>query len=108
MPDPGDSSAILKASYRSPTGSQEFQHVISAPATRDTQPLDTREKTRYLSDLRVSSKKLQEDINRFLTGKMEEDKRTQGQATTADSSKQIMQDELEEETYGEEAVEDDS
>ncbi|KAI1629098.1 EKC/KEOPS complex, subunit Gon7 [Exophiala viscosa] len=108
MPGLNDSSAVLRAEYQSPTGSKDFQHAISAPASQDTKPLDTRAKTKYLSDLRASSRKLQEDINKFLTEKMEEDKKAQGQVTTKGTSNQKAEEELEEETYGEEAPEDDS
>ena len=107
MPGLNDSSAVLRAEYQSPTGSKDFQHAISAPPSQDTKPLDTQAKTKYLSNLRASSKQLQEDINKFLTEKMEEDKRAQGQVTMNGASKQKAKDELEEETYGEEAPEDD-
>ncbi|KIV80107.1 hypothetical protein PV11_07629 [Exophiala sideris] len=108
MPDLDESSSVLRATYQSPTGSKDFQHVISAPHNGATKSLDVQAKTKYLSDLRASSKKLQEDINKFLTEKMEEDKRAQGQVNTIGASKQKAEDELEEETYGEEVPEDDS
>jgi len=108
MPGADGPSAVLKADYQSPTASKNFQHVISAPSNLDTKPLDVQAKTKYLSDLRASSKRLQEDINIFLTEKMEEDKRAQGQVNTTGASVQKAEDELEEETYGEQVPEDDS
>ncbi|KAK5030237.1 hypothetical protein LTR13_008255 [Exophiala sideris] len=108
MPDLDESSPVLRATYQSQTGSKDFQHVIPTPPNHGTKSLDVQAKTKYLSDLRASSKKLQEDINKFLTEKMEEDKRAQGPVNTNGASKQKAEDELEEETYGEEVPEDDS
>ena len=84
----------LQATYTSPTSSETFAHTLpSAQAT------STKAKTVYLSALRVSVVKLQEDINSFLTSKMEEDK------TLAASAGIKADDKAEEDNYGEERVE---
>ena len=59
----------------------------------------TKEKTAYLSALRKSVVKLQEDVNGFLTTKMEEDK------ALAASAGMKVDDKAEEDNYGEERVE---
>lgn len=90
----------LKAAYSSPTGKQTFESPLSpiTDANRSTQ-----EKTAYLSDLRAKTSKLQDDINAFLTQKMEEDKTLQassGQKAKVDEDKEEMM-------YGEEDPEED-
>lgn len=101
MADLSDSS-LLKASYHSPSGSKVFEHVIASPQSEP--PADTQAKTKYLSELRTSTKKLQDDINIFLTEKMEKDKKNQD----SHALQQKSADELEEEQYGEETGEDDT
>lgn len=87
---------ILSADYLSADGSVKFvQHL--PPLTSDH---TTDEKTAYLSSLRSSVIKLQEDVNTFLTKRMGEEK-----ASSASSAKTI-DDKKEEENYGEEVVED--
>lgn len=82
----------LTASYTSPTGAKEFYYSLpSLP-----QHISTEQKTRYLSALRSSVANLQEDVNTFLTAKMEEDK------TTAPQVAGKVDDKKEEENYGEE------
>jgi hypothetical protein len=100
-----DASAALKASYRSPVGSKDFQYVISTSTSSKNTSVDTLSKTKYLSELRASTKLLQDDINQFLTEKMEEDKKSEA-AKGASGHEAI--DEVEEENYGEEAGEDDT
>lgn len=93
--------------YDSPSGAQQFQHVIPSSAVEKDGSVDGPAKRNYLSQLRLSSKKLQEDINAYLTDKMEEDKRASGlQKEGAPSQK--TKDELEEENYGEEPEEDET
>ena len=83
----------LTATYTNPTTSQIFTHTLpSATVT------STREKTAYLAALRNSVVQLQEDVNVFLTAKMEEDK-----ASAAKSGVKV-DDKVEEENYGEEKV----
>jgi hypothetical protein len=90
----GTTGPALEALYSSPISNSTF-----------TQPLPTlpkdfsvEQKTAFLSQLRQSVVRLQEDVNAFLTQKMEEDK--------ADAVKggQNLNDVKEEENYGEEVV----
>lgn len=84
----------LQASYTSPSATQAFTHTLpSAIAT------STEEKTHYLSSLRQSVVKLQDEINEFLTGKMEEDKEM---AARAGGTTAAIDDKAEEDAYGEE------
>jgi hypothetical protein len=99
-----DSRNKLTASYTSPSGEKQFTYTITAPSRSDDASKSTATKTAYLHELRSSTKKLQEDINVFLTAKMEEDKKV---AATNGKSAQKTKDEEEEENYGEEVVEDD-
>lgn len=98
----------LRAKYSSPSGKEvsssgkeEFAHQLSIKCPPNA---STAEKTAYLSELRASTKKLQENINTFLTQKMEEDKTREAREKGA---KAKTRDEIEEDQYGEEAVEDD-
>ncbi|MCJ1372779.1 hypothetical protein MMC20_004004 [Loxospora ochrophaea] len=88
--------AQLTATYKSSNGDKTFQHDL--PVTTSTP--STTEKTAYLTTLRSSVVKLQEDVNVFLTKKMDEDK-AKGIAASAKSDGQ------EEQNYGEEVVVDD-
>ena len=88
----------LTAQYSSPTGKKDFTLALSTKCSRNP---GVAEKTAYLSELRSSTKKLQENINAFLTAKMEEDKAV---AAGKNDSKLKAQDEMEEENYGEEVV----
>ncbi|KIW90170.1 uncharacterized protein Z519_08813 [Cladophialophora bantiana CBS 173.52] len=108
MPDVSDHPhAVLTATYDSPSGSKNFEYTISAPQIKQDGSLDTAAKTEYVSKLRASSRKLQEDINKFLTAKMEEDKERVGQESQSGVLKQKT-DELAEENYGEEDEEDET
>ena len=97
-----DSTMLLKATYDSPSGHKDFANAISAPQSKNDGTANIQAKTKYLSELRASSKNLQEDINKFLTTKMEEDKKTTEQDIKNAAAKQRPKDELEEENYGEE------
>ena len=92
----GDSGTALQADYASPDVTKAFTHPLPAASNASTE-----EKTNYLSALRKSVVKLQEEVNGFLTTKMEEDK-----ASAAGAGMKI-DDKAEEENYGEEKVEDD-
>ena len=97
MPAASDSSkptTSLQATYKNPTSSETFTH--SLPSAQTT---STKAKTAYLSALRSSVVKLQEDVNGFLTSKMEEDK------TLGASAGMKADDKVEEDNYGEERVE---
>ena len=85
---------LLTGDYNSPSGNHSFRHKLpSLPGSNSVA-----EKTAYLSALRTSVSKLQEEVNTFLTEKMEQDKASTQSigAKTADTQ--------EEETYGEEVV----
>ena len=98
--------ATLLATYtnsiNSPTETQNFPFSISAPLP-SIDSTSVKDKAAYLLALRTSTKQLQEDINVFLTQKMEEDKL---HASTAEQKKVDgkAKDEIEEETYGEEGM----
>lgn len=91
-----DSGTSLKADYASPTTTKTFTNRLPSAATTSI-----KDKTNYLSALRKSVVKLQEEVNGFLTTKMEEDK------SLAASAGMKADDRAEEENYGEEKVEDD-
>ena len=88
----------LRAEYSSPSGKQDFAQQLSAKCPRNA---STAEKTAYFSELRARTKKLQENINTFLTAKMEEDKDPDAREKGV---KAETRDEIEEEQYGEEVV----
>lgn len=97
----GKSENMLTARYSSSTGTKDFTCGLSVKCSPKATVHET---TAYLSELRSGTKTMQENVNKFLTEKMEEDK-TQGPSTK--STKIEGQDEVEEENYGEEpAVED--
>lgn len=97
-PDPTrtDSSTSLKADYTSPNTTRTFAHPLPPASNKST-----KEKTMYLSALRKSVVELQDEVNGFLTTKMEEDK------ALAANVGMKADDKVEEENYGEEKVEDD-
>lgn len=104
----GGISATLCAAYHSPSGDKVFRQSIAVPQPAQGAASDTQTKTRYLSELRSSTRILQEEVNKFLTDKMEEDKKSSGPEDRTGVAKQKADDELEEEHYGEEEVEDES
>ncbi|KAL2416500.1 hypothetical protein ABEF95_012801 [Exophiala dermatitidis] len=109
MADNGqDSSATLSAVYHSPSDDKTFRINIPSSEFANKHVSDPRAKSTYLGDLRAATKKMQDDINRFLTEKMEQDKQAAGDADSTVGSKQKVDDELEEENYGEEDVDDES
>ena len=89
-------TTCLQATYTSHTSSETFAHTLPSASAASIKA-----KTAYLSALRVSVTKLQEDINGFLTTKMKEDK------TLAPSAGIKADDREEEDNYGEERVEED-
>ena len=87
-------SVLLRGDYSSPSGNQSFhQNLPPLPAYKSVE-----EKTAYLSALRISVGKLQEEVNTFLTEKMAQDKASTQSIGAKTDDKQ------EEETYGEEVV----
>jgi hypothetical protein len=83
----------LTATYTSPTVRSSTPHVFSASLPALSSTPSTQDRVTHLAALQSSLKTLQKDVNAFLTQKMVEDK--------ADIDAQ------DEETYGEEVVEED-
>ena len=98
-------SREVKARYESPTDTKDFTLLLSSKCYPE---LNVEQKTAYLSELRTSTKKMQESINTFLTDKMAQDKARESASVAGDQTfKPKTKDEVEEENYGEEAAEDD-
>ncbi|MCJ1232671.1 hypothetical protein MMC14_000624 [Varicellaria rhodocarpa] len=87
----------LRASYASPKDTHQFE--LQLP--RLSQQVSTQEKTDYLSSLRSAVVNLQDEVNQFLTAKM------QGDNMLALNESGKVDDKTEEENYGEEVVEED-
>ena len=102
-------SATYTNSSTSPPTIHPFSYPISAPIP-PSGSTSIKDKTAYLCDLRKSAKRLQDEVNIFLTQKMEEDK-LQAMKNGPDGQEKeagtMTADEVEEENYGEEGVEDD-
>ena len=90
---PHSTPTTLKAEYAAPASSKQFLHAL--PSCQTT---STKEKSAYLSALRASVTQLQNEVNTFLTEKMEEDK------TLAALVGAKVDDRKDEENYGEEVV----
>ncbi|PNS21003.1 hypothetical protein CAC42_3340 [Sphaceloma murrayae] len=90
----------LKAAYRSPADQKILDTPLGSIADANA---STQARAAYLSDLRSKTSKLQDDINAFLTQKMDEDKA--GQVASGLSGK--VDEDKEEEMYGEEDPEKD-
>ncbi|KAI9848968.1 MAG: hypothetical protein M1837_005857 [Sclerophora amabilis] len=103
-PAPTSKVSHLTAIYTSATSSKTFAHAV--PTSGSTQPTPS-EKTAQLASLRSSVTKLQDQINTFLTQKMEEDKSTTSGNGAGDSRARGVDEGKEEENYGEEVVNDD-
>lgn len=109
-PTPSSSSAALKATYKSSNDGKAFSYDITTE-TALGQVSENKEhaqfskvKTAYLSELRPLVKEMQREINVFLTAKMEEDKNSTSDGVQTNGK---GKDEVEEEKYGEEDVEED-
>ncbi|KAI4150695.1 MAG: hypothetical protein L6R39_002183 [Caloplaca ligustica] len=87
------STTNLTATYTSPSTSNTFTHPLPSSST-----ISLAEKTEYLSSLRTSVTQLQDEVNVFLTEKMDEDKALAAKAGVKVDEKK------EEEYYGEEDV----
>lgn len=97
MAQPFENNSVttnLKAEYSSPGTSKTFAHLLPSSYTATT-----KDKILYLSTLHRSVVQLQDEINTFLTSKMEDDKALALKAG-------INTDDKEEENYGEEIEED--
>ena len=89
---PQDNAHALSADYSSDGDSKVFTYSL----TSLPQYHSTENKTAYLASLRASVGKLQDEVNAFLTKKMEQEKTTLG-----GKEKDLRK---EEENYGEEDV----
>lgn len=91
------------ARYSSPTNAPfVIAHDLPAPPSGTTNPT-VPDKTKYLSSLRAATATMQEQINRELTQRMEDDKARE--ASTSQNGKTAVDDAKEEENYGEDAQE---
>lgn len=95
MPSTNPQNITLSGAYSSPDSTRSFEHPISSPLPSDTKD-QTNAKIADLAELKEQVPKLQNDINVFLTARMEEDKKS---AEVSEKEKK------EEENYGEENVE---
>lgn len=92
------------ATYSSPTNAPfVITHELQAPPSGTTNPT-VPDKTKYLSSLREATATMQEQINKELTQRMEEDKACEASKNGGKTSK-VVDDAKEEENYGEEAQE---
>lgn len=99
-------SPRVKAIYSSPTTTDTFEKTLIS-SNQNTEGSSS--KVVYLHSLRTSTKQLQNDLNQFLTAKMEEDKATAATSTSTNFHSQASKapDEEEEENYGEEKIDED-
>ncbi|KAH0543905.1 hypothetical protein FGG08_001806 [Glutinoglossum americanum] len=94
--------------YRSPNAEKLFDYELRGSRDKSKDQLSAVGKTAYLASLRSSVAKLQEEINTFLTQKMDEDKAATATGIVGNGKgKAVLDDEREEENYGEEAVNED-
>lgn len=101
--------ASLTATYNGPTAYKTFASALPAVPTSAS----TEDKTAFIAALRANVSQMQDDMNLFLTQKMDEDKAREADAANtataaARGAKRSALDEArEEEMYGEEVVDED-
>lgn len=107
---PGSNPTTLKATYTSAQNPPfTLTQHLSLP---ETTPPTQQQKSAYLHSLRKSASAIQEQINKELTQRMEEDKARESNGVDGSKSvgakkkSVVIDDEAEEENYGEEVVED--
>lgn len=94
----------LKATYASPTNEPfVVSHTLAAPASAES----TKDRTAYLGALRKATVDMQDQINKELTMRMEEDKARETEAGGGVAAKKGIDEKKEEDNYGEEVVEED-
>ncbi|KAJ5169189.1 uncharacterized protein N7482_004783 [Penicillium canariense] len=86
----------LQAVYTAPDATKTFTHAIPAESSTDALAA----KQSHLNHLQSLVPMLQDEINVFLTERMEEDKKAQGAVSEKEAK--------EEENYGEDVVEEDA
>ncbi|EAA27008.1 hypothetical protein GE21DRAFT_3446 [Neurospora crassa] len=79
----------------------------SSTSSSSSEEMTTSDRAKYLHELRQIAATFQDDINRELTQRMEEDNKRAGQNGGGDQSKGKEAEAKEEENYGEEVVEED-
>lgn len=90
---------VLSAIYNSPTNQTfNYKTVLNPPLSVSEAPKD---RATYLQALRTACAEMQEQVNKELTQRMEEDN------TRAGADKSKIDDKKEEENYGEEVVDED-
>jgi len=94
-----NASAKLSADYKSPNGQHTFSYEV--PAVSQNQ--STEETTDFLAKLRQSAVQMQQDVNTFLTQKMDEDKALENTKEVQHNAK--VDEDKEEDNYGEEVDE---
>ncbi|KAL1865143.1 hypothetical protein Daus18300_007269 [Diaporthe australafricana] len=91
----------LTGTYSSPTNAPfTTTHELQAPPSGTANPT-VPDKTKYLSDLRKAAAAMQDQVNKELTQRMEEDKAREA----GKNGKPAADDAKEEENYGEEVQE---
>lgn len=94
----------LTASYTSPSNAPfTVTHELQAPPSGTTNPT-VPDKTKYLQDLRKATVAMQDQINKELTQRMEQDKVQEEAGKNGKTSKGVDE-AKEEDYYGEEVVE---
>ncbi|KAG6360562.1 hypothetical protein INS49_011624 [Diaporthe citri] len=95
----------LTGTYSSPTNAPfTTTHELQAPPSGTVDPT-VPDKTKYLSDLRKAVAIMQDQVNKELTQRMEEDKAKAKEAVK--NGKPAVDDAKEEQNYGEEEVQED-
>ncbi|CAN8103507.1 unnamed protein product [Discula destructiva] len=103
------SKMLFSATYTSATNNAPFTltHTLAAPPSGTASPT-VPDKTAYLAALRSATAGLQEQINKELTQRMDEDNNNNNNNKAAAAASRALVDEAQaEENYGEEAQEDD-
>lgn len=90
----------LSATYTSTTNAP---FTVSLPLSAPLDSATVAGKIKYLVEMRQSVLSLQDQVNKELTARMEEDK--EREAAAANGAKKTVDDEREEENYGEEVQE---
>ncbi|KAK1777921.1 EKC/KEOPS complex, subunit Gon7 [Copromyces sp. CBS 386.78] len=101
-------STTFTAIYTNSTSlSPSFSLTKDVPTTSTSSPMTTSDRAKYLHELRQIAATFQDDINRELTQRMEEDNKRAAAASGGKSTAEEEEAAKEEENYGEEVVEED-
>ncbi|KAH0563291.1 hypothetical protein GP486_002146 [Trichoglossum hirsutum] len=105
------STASLQARYRSPNVEKLFDTEPEGSKDKSRELLSTADKVAYLAALRSSVAKLQGEVNAFLTRRMDEGKAAAAAGVAGGGKRTVgvgVDDEREEENYGEEVVDEEA